>query len=57
MKCTLPRWLNIHDIAIQVDYTFDALVEFFYAFLSNSDQTLYKNQIENIEKNTRFQWK
>ena len=44
------RWLKIHDIAIQTDYIFDALVEFFYAFLSKSDQTLYKNRIENIEK-------
>ena len=44
------RWLKIHDIAIQTNYIFDALVEFFYAFLNKSNQTLSKNRIENIEK-------
>ena len=40
---SLTRWLKIHDIAIQMDYIFDVLVEFFYAFLSKSDRTLSKN--------------
>ena len=44
------RWLKIHDIAIQTDYIFDALVKFFYNFLSKGDQTTYKSRIENIEK-------
>ena len=44
------RWLKIHDIAIQTNYIFDALVEFFRAFLSKSDQTLNKNRIKDIEK-------
>ena len=44
------RRLKIHDIAIQKDYIFDTLVEFFYAFLSKSGQALHKNRIENIEK-------
>ena len=43
-------WLKVHDIAIQTDYIFDAIVEFFYVFLIKSDHTLYKNRIENIEK-------
>ena len=43
------RWLKIHDIAIQTDYIFDALVKF-YNFLSKGDQTTYKSRIENIEK-------
>ena len=44
------RWLKIHDIAIQTDYIFDTIVEFFNAFSIKSDHTLYKNRIENIEK-------
>ena len=44
------RRLKIHDIAIQTDYIFDALVEFFCPFLSKSGQTLHKNRIENTEK-------
>ena len=46
---SLIRCLKIHDIAIQTDYIFDALVEFFNAFLRKSDQTLNKNRIENIK--------
>ena len=34
------NWLKVHDIAIQTDYIFDAIVEFFYVFLIKSDHTL-----------------
>ena len=47
---SLTRWLKIYNIAIQMDYIFDVLAKFSHAFLSKSDQTLYKNWIENMER-------
>ena len=42
------RWLTVHDIAVQHQYDMDALVVFYFSFLSKEDKSLYQSRLQLI---------
>ncbi|XP_059386115.1 uncharacterized protein LOC132120909 [Carassius carassius] len=55
-ECYIPhRWLSVLDVSLEVLRMWDALVMFYYAFLSNEDKCTYKDIVSAILQKRKVQ--